>query len=283
MAMIRLSRNLQIAAFIAGLALTWHFYNILVYKPMLKKVKVLAQEKMQLAEELKLINVGEDELQSSRDMYQKQFDELSGLEKTIEELEQALPSRQNMAPLLGQLTSELANVRAEFISIEPTFKKMDEEGNVYDSIEIKVQFYADYAQVIEYLKKIESSNILVAVKKLEMVLDPEVSKKPLVTVEFVTMVSERSEMKAEKEVKPVIEMPVPTSPFYPDTKPYDNRLPGNHRLSMVVWRGGTPVALIDGKLIKEGDVIDNKTLSKIDSKGAWFTEDGVKYYLGIEK
>ncbi|MBI4395319.1 MAG: type 4a pilus biogenesis protein PilO, partial [Candidatus Omnitrophica bacterium] len=197
MAIIRLSRNLQIVVFIAGLVIMWHFYNRLIYKPMVRKVKMLAQEKIQLAEELKLLSVGSGELERNQEMYRRQFEELSSLEQSIDEIEAALPSRKNMAPLLAQLTSELENVKGQFVSIEPTFKKADEEANLYDSAEIKTQFYADYAQVIEYLKKIESSNLLIAVKALEMVLDSDVSKKPLVTIEFMTLISERAGVKEE--------------------------------------------------------------------------------------
>ncbi|MBI4394861.1 MAG: hypothetical protein HY583_01555 [Candidatus Omnitrophica bacterium] len=99
-----------------------------------------------------------------------------------------------------------------------------------------------------------------------------------------TLISERAGVKEEKEQKTLApSLQVPSSPFHPDTKPYDNRLPGDHHLTMVIWRGGTPVALIDGRLLKKGDVIDNKTLTSIESNGVWFAEDGVKFYLGLEK
>ena len=135
-----------------------------------------------------------------------------------------------------------------------------------------------------YLKELEASNLLLGIKKLGMSLDSEVSKKPLVTILFSTLVSNRVKKKEEPKGKPEpIVPPEVSSPFYPEAKPYDRRLPGDHQLSMVVWKGGVPVALIDGKMVKEGSVLDNKTVTKIESDGVWFSEDGVKYYLGIEE
>mgnify|MGYP001567655808 CR=1 FL=1 len=59
--------------------------------------------------------------------------------------------------------------------------------------------------------------------------------------------------------------------------------PVPENVNMVIWKGGKPTALIDGRLVAEGSVIENKTLTKIESDGVWFVEDGVRYYLTLEK
>ncbi|MBI3999261.1 MAG: type 4a pilus biogenesis protein PilO [Candidatus Omnitrophica bacterium] len=280
MVLVKLSRNTQIALLIAGGILMVHFYNQLLYKPLRKEAHVLRAEKMRIQEEIPLLDVKKEETAKVEEMYKKKFEEFSELQKSISALENNLPSKKDMAVLLEQLTSAFGGLKADFVSLEPTLHKAA-EGEPYDSLEIEMQFYADYDRVIAYLKKLEEEPILLSTDKLEMVLDSEVSKKPLVTIYFSTFLSNRAKKQSEK-VEEVVQAPAP-SPFLSGGKPYDNRLPGDHHLTMVVWRGGKTVALVDGKIMKEGSILDNRTLTKIDSDGAWFDEDGVRYYLALEK
>jgi hypothetical protein len=136
--------------------------------------------------------------------------------------------------------------------------------------------------LIDYLKKLESEPIVFSVKRIEMTLDEEISKTPLVTIIFSTFISDRPVKTQEEEKKPVISMPS-ASPFKSESRPYDNTMPGDHRLTMVIWKGGKRTALIDGKLMKEGAVLENKKLDKIESDGVWFIEDGTRYFLALEK
>ncbi len=234
--------------------------------------------------ELAAVNADKDEVAKAEEMYKGRFQEFSGFETKALELEKKLPSRKNMAEPLDQLTSTLEQLGGDFIALEPAFKKAG-EAEFFDSIEIKMQFYADYPLVIEYLKKLEEQSIVFSVKRIDMTLDEEVSKTPLVTILFSTYISDRPRKPQEKEqASDVGLISIPTaSPFKSESKPYDNTLPGDHRLTMVIWKGGKPTALIDGKLVAEGSVIENKKLDKIESDGVWFVEDGIRYYLSLDK
>ncbi|MBI4358695.1 MAG: type 4a pilus biogenesis protein PilO [Candidatus Omnitrophica bacterium] len=280
MTLVKLSRNTQIALFVGMGILTLHFYNQLLYKPLRKEAHALKAEKLRIQEEVSLVDVKREEIPKVEEMYKKRFEEFSELQESIAALENNLPSRKDMAVLLEQLTSAFGGLKADFVSLEPTLHKAA-EGQPYDSLEIEMQFYADYDRVIAYLKKLEEEAILLSIEKLELVLDSEASKKPLVTIYFSTFLSDRVK-KQPKKAEEAVEAPTP-SPFLLGSKPYDNRMPGDHHLTMIVWRGGKAVALVDGKIMKEGSVLDNKTLATIDSDGAWFDEEGVRYYLALEK
>jgi hypothetical protein len=284
MAMTKLSRNTQMVVMIAGGILILHFYNLFFYKPLRKEVRFLSQERTRISNELGTINADKDELAKAEEVYKGHFQEFSQFEAKVLDLETKLPSRKNMAEPLEQLTSTLEELGGEFIVLEPTFKKA-EEAEFFDSIEIKMQFYADYPLVIDYLKKLEEQSIVFSIKKIEMTLDEEVSKTPLVSILFSTFLSDRPGKVAKKEsTSQEGTISIQTeSPFKSESKPYDNTLPGDHRLTMVIWKGGRPTALIDGKLTAEGSIIDNKTLTKIESDGVWFTEEGIRYYLALEK
>ena len=281
MAIAKLSRNTQVIILVAVLIMGLHFYNQFLYKPLRKEGRFLTQEKVRIANELATANADKDELAKAEDLYKARFQEFSEFEAKILDQEKKLPSRKDMAEPLDQLTSSLEDLGGEFIALEPTFKKAG-EAEFFDSIEIKMQFYADYPLVIAYLKRLEEQSIVFSIKRIEMKLDEEVSKIPLVTILFSTYLSDRPG-RTQAKPTPESQMTSTSGPFRSGDKPYDNHLPGGHRLTMVIWSGGKPTALIDGKLLKEGSVLDNKTLEKIESDGVWFVEQGIRYYLGLDK
>ena len=259
-----------------------HLYNQGLYRPLKKETRFLNQEKLKVEGEFPLLRSDKDELARLEEKYKREFEEFSQFEESVTKLEERLPSRKDMAILLEELTKELEDLKGDFVSLEPTLKKAG-EGQYFDSLEIQVRFYADYPRVTEYLEKLEKEPLLLSVKKLEMKLDQEESPKPLVTIAFSTFVSDRATKKPE-EPKQASLISGFKNPFHSETKPYDNRLPGEHHLAMVVWKGGRGVALIDGKLMKENSIIENRKLTKIESNGVWFSdESGVRYYLALEK
>ena len=281
MAVTKLSKNTQMIILIASGLLMAHFYNLFLYQPIGKNKRFLLQEKVRISNELATINADKDELAKAEIIYKEKFQEFSKFEAQVLDLEEKLPSRKNMAEPLDKLTSTLEDLGGEFIALEPTFKKAG-EAEAFDSIEIKMQFYADYPMVVEYLKKLEEASIVFTPKKVEMKLDEEVSKTPLVTIIFSTFISDRAVKTREtQESAPAAE--ASKSPFKSSSKPYDNRLPGDHKLTMVLWKGPKKTALIDGKLMSEGSTLENMTLDKIEADGVWFVEQGIRYYLKLEK
>jgi len=175
-----------------------------------------------------------------------------------------------MSKLLEELTKSLEGTGAKFVSVEPTFHKA-EEGESFDSIEIEMYFQADFQGLISYLENLESSETILGIEGVEL-LTEEDSSTPYVTVYFSTYISDhvRKEDLVEKaptafettEAGTVVKATPSAEPFAADSRPYDQALPGNHTLSMVVWRGGKAVALIDGKVMKEDALFMKKLRRK---------------------
>lgn len=283
MGVTKLSRNTQIVIMIAAGILVLHLYNLFLYKPLDKKMRFLSQEKARIVNELTAISADKDKLAKAEELYKARFQEFAEFEEKVLNLETKLPSRKDMSKPLDRLTLTLEDLGGEFIALEPNFKKAG-EGEFFDSIEIKIQFYADYPLVVEYLKKLEEQSIVFSIKRIQMSLDEEVSKTPLVTILFSTYLSDRpGQAKEEKGKVADTSTALAGSPFKSGAKPYNNTLPGDHRLTMVIWKGGKPTALIDGKLLAEGSILDNKTLTKIESDGVWFSENGTQYRLALEQ
>lgn len=289
MPFIRLSRNAQLALLAAGALVGLHFYIQLVYKPLREELSDLNSRRAELESELPVYEGEAEEVSRLEKVYQERFQQMSKLEETVQGLEQKLPSRKQMASLLDQLTEEFDPRGTDFISVKPTIRKA-EGKELFDLMEIETQFYADYDRAIEYLQKLEGAKLFLEVDKLEMKLDQEESAKPMVAIRFATFLGTQSAFAAEedkaeegKEEPKEVVKPPSASPFHPASKPFDNRLPGDHRLSMVIWKGGKPTALIDGQIMKPGQVLENKQLDEIQSDGVWFKEDGIKYFLPLEK
>lgn len=274
-----MSRRTQIILLAAGVILTLHFYNQLFYRHLAKKTKALKKEKVELAVQPPETGTQREELNRLNELYQGRFREVSERETEVGKLEETLPSRTKMADLLAKLTSALEQSGAGFISLEPTVKKAG-ENEPFDSIAIDVRFYGSFEQTTKYLQAIEDMETLIGVEKIQMTLDEEAAPRPLVDIRFATFLSDRAAVKAEPLKAVEVKLP---EPFHPETKPFDNRLPGDHKLSMIIWNVGKPVALIDGKVMKVGSVLDNKKLVEISADGVWFADNSVRYYLALEQ
>ncbi len=289
MVFIRLSRNAQLILLGVGALVGLHFYIQLVYKPLRAELSDLASRRLELESELPVYQDEAEEVSRLEKVYRERFQQMSKLGEAVQTSEQKLPSRKQMASLLNQLTEEFDPRGTDFISVKPAIRKA-EGKELFDLMEIETQFYADYDRAIEYLQKLEGAKLFLEVQKLEMKLDQETSTKPMVTIRFATFLGTQSafaaeEDKAEEEkAEPKVTVKPPSaSPFHPASRPFDNRLPGDHRLTMVIWKGGRPTALIDGQIMKLGQVLEHKQLDEIHSDGVWFKEDGIKYFLPLEK
>lgn len=289
MPLVRLSRNAQLALLGVGALLAFHFYIQFVYKPLRREISDLASVRANLESEFPAGPSEEDEVLKLEKVYRERFEQTAKLEQSVQALEQKLPSRQQMASLLTQLTEEFDPHGTDFVSIKPTIRKA-EGKELFDMMDIETQFYADYDRAIEYLQKLEGEKLFLQVEKLEMKLDKEESTKPLVTIQFATYLGTQSSSEAVQKEESKTDLKeeelirqLSSSPFHPASKPFDNRLPGDHRLTMVIWKGGKPVALIDGKIMKPGHALDDKNLDEIQSDGVWFKEDGIRYFLPLEK
>ena len=286
MAFVKLSRNTQIALFVGGALLAVHFYFQFLGKPLGKEIRRLQLEKKEIEMEHPDLEVEKGMLERLEVRYKREFERYSKFEEGVRELEANLPSRKDMAGLLEYLTAALEGLGTEFVSLEPTLQKAEEE-EVFDSLNIEMQFYADFSQVIQYLKKLEAAPAILGIQGMELSSDEKVATKPLVTLYFSTFVSDQVRVADLKEqvpppsLTPIPEKPAP-EPFRPEAKPYDNRLPGEHHLSMIVWQGGKSVALIDGKVMKQGSKLGERVLTEIEEEGVWFSENGVTYYLALE-
>jgi Tfp pilus assembly protein PilO len=290
MALIKLSRNMQLALFLGGAVLILHFYNQLLYKPLHSRISLLQLDQLNFEAQIPDQEIEQSDLAALEERYHKRYQEFEEFQDSVKKLEADLPSRNDMSKLLEELTKSLEGTGAKFVSVEPTFHKA-EEGESFDSIEIQMYFQADFQGLISYLENLETSETILGIQGVEL-LTEEDSSTPYVTVYFSTYISDYVRKEDLSEKAPavfettkagVIVKAMPSAePFAADSRPYDQTLPGEHKLTMVVWRGGKAVALIDGKVMKEGSTLDSRKLTLIEEDGVWFSENGLQYYLGLE-
>ncbi len=298
MALIKMSRNTQAALFLGGAILLLHFYNQIFYQPLSRKIRDLKLEKMNLESQIPEGEVGKSELLDLEEHYKKRFEEYGEFERKVRELESKLPSKKEMSALLEQLTTSLEGSKAEFISVEPTFRKAA-EGEPFDSIDIELYFRSDFSELIQCIQNLEKSSTILGIRSVTLEPGEDETKKPSVTVQFSTFISDHAHKEdlltnVEKKKGEKVEgsgknqeaaskkIEAPAEPFKPEAKPYDQRLPGEHKLTMIVWKGKNRVALIDGKVMKEGSRLENRILTEVEEGGVWFSEGGLKYFLALE-
>ena len=92
MALLKLSRNTQIMAFLGGMVLVAHLYFQNLYVPLQKEIRHLRFEKEHVASESPNYEVERIELERMEERYKRAFEEYSEFEEGVRGLEGKLPS-----------------------------------------------------------------------------------------------------------------------------------------------------------------------------------------------
>ncbi|OGW79424.1 MAG: hypothetical protein A3G33_03545 [Omnitrophica bacterium RIFCSPLOWO2_12_FULL_44_17] len=277
---VRMSRNTQAAIILALYAIIFYVFFSNIVKPIEHKKKIIGQETLAIKSELQTVENKREGYNKDQKIYSERYDEFNKMNEEVTQMEDKLPSRKDMAELLEGLTAAFQGLDTKFVSVEPTIAR-SEEGGIADAIHIEVKFYGGYTDVASYLERIEKGKILLGVQSLSMESDSEVNPLPLVTVNLFSILSGHSKVKAKETDAQIV--PPKQDPFLLGNKPRDNTLPGNHQVTMIVWNTKKPVALIDGKIVSVGALIDNKKLVRIERDGVWFSESGTEYVLALSK
>lgn len=267
-------------ALIVGLvaAITISAYFNIVYKPLSRSIsryKIQTKKSINrlkgLQEKLPQLDKQRQNIHFLGSECQKMLDEISKIENT-------LPSKRNVSDLLTEIVQlgsdlEIASVR----------QKLD-EGREYSSIYVEIKFNAPYINTINYLRKIESISPFLVIKELD--ITEEKTKRtrggPEVRLILSSLLGEiaTAEMIRAQEAEPLT---ISRNIFVSKAKPAVKARKIDLKLEGITYNSKNPTAIIDGKVIRIGSVVDDYTVKDIRSDVVVFSDGLEEYMIGVER
>ena len=213
--------------------------------------------------------------------------DMGRLDKKIKKLESELPSENKLPQILGEIIAKAANYNVRFAAIIPEYSK--EKKDIYSSLEVEIQFYAEYDDFANYVKNLEKNPEFFYVKEIELEETKDSHENLLATIVLASLVIDREDQKSSKPDDTVIteeDVDIERSPFTSKHKPLPKNLKDEDKeivLSGVALMGARSTAIINNNFYKIGDVIDNKTITEIRRNSVLLTDGTEEYILTTEK
>ena len=269
----------------------FYLYNQVFYRKLSGKIMTVKADDHNITDQIALlmqqtprgmrnvVNALEADLRSSVRTLDTETNALKSTEANI-------PSQHDMSVLLKQMTDEFEDYNIQFVSLVP--EEIVNSDSQYDSLAIHLKFRSNYQNLMNYVSDLKDKSKFLRINRIEIAADASDTSKPLTSLDLIALISRREAVSvsagepesarttgSQREAAESRERAKKPSFF---ASKGGNNLPGEHKLSMVVYQGGRPVAMIDGKVMKLGSVIEGKRIVAIESDNVQFVDEGGREY-----
>ena len=253
------------------------YFNI-IYKPLARSISRYKFQTTKsknrlggLQEKLPQLDKQRQNIHFLETQCQKMLDEISDIENT-------LPSKNNVSDLLTELVQLGTNLK-----IASVRQKLD-EGKEYSSIYIELKFNAPYTNTINYLRKVESISPFLVIKELDIAEEKTKVTRggPAARLILSSLLGDMStaDMMRAQELEPLA---ISRNIFVSKAKPVVRAKRVDLKLDGITYNSKSPTAIVDGKVVRIGSVIDDYTVKDIRPDSVVF-DDGVdEYIIGVER
>ncbi len=163
---MKIGRNIQSIAISGGMFLVFIGLSVFVLYP---SIKVMMKKRAELSKKQKEVENVSKTIVRGYNQFKREFEKL---EKEYMVLNRKLPKEDYFSKLLNQISEQRKNINVETTEINRKKPVYDEELSVI-RVPIILSMIADYKNLGEYLKALDSIDIAVRVKQLEIVKDPK--------------------------------------------------------------------------------------------------------------
>jgi Tfp pilus assembly protein PilO len=264
------SRTFYLLGMLFGSMLISLYFNH-IFKPSQRKLVSLRKEMVEINK--KLLKVKTDipataDLKAKLDSQEKQ---ILADKKSFRKYEMKLPDKESLPLILKTIFVQTVGYDVDFQYVMPVPEKKD-ETHLFESLQIKLSFFARYYDVVQYLRRLEGALpfikiVQVNVKKLDPDESPDTEKREVLLV-LRTLFSPHKRaqdlfVEDAKRVEPLQldqERDVFVSRLKSEEKPQEEKV---YTLTGVVLNGLKSTAIIDDEVYRIGDAIDNGIVKEI--------------------
>lgn len=249
-----------------------------IFKPTLKSFRELKLRSSELRIQTAGVEAQFSDIEEKRAILEQEKINADNLANELDKNEAKLFSQAQLGELLKKITQDGSSQKLNFLSITP--KKKEAQG-FYFRLPIEVRLSSPYSAFLDYLKELEKVSDVLKVKTVNIELDKAVSENPAVSIMLNTVLSDRP-----SSVPPVKKASVASSAvklFTTEKPPVTEnsaKLEGIE-LKGVIWKGGSPTAIINNMVVGIGSFIGKKKVVEITPEAVILEEGGVSHTLKI--
>ncbi|MFH1797728.1 MAG: type 4a pilus biogenesis protein PilO [Candidatus Omnitrophota bacterium] len=269
--------RIAVTAFAAILGVI--LYYGAVYKPLTGNLLIYKTQTERLTKQFEQIKAQHPEIQAGRERIEEEQNRGAELFEEIEAMEKKLPSKNATARLIAELTR-----LAKDIKIDSIRQKID-KGEEYSRIFVEIRFDAPFSEIVDYIRQVETISPFLKVEELE-ISEPQKRKKEsdslikLVVSSLLGDVPFSEQLKAKETKDGFYEL---RDIFVSKVRPESTKAKIDIKLEGITYNAGIPTAIVGGEVVKEGSVIGEYTLKKIEQDKIILTDGVEEYLIAVER
>lgn len=264
------SRTFYLIGMLVGSLLFSLYFNH-IYKPQQQKLVSLKKKLQEVSEKMRSLKTDIPATADLQIELEEQEKKIRANKKLFRKYEMKLPDNESLPLILKTIFIQTVGYDVDFQYVMPIQEKKD-NAHLFDSLQIKLSFYAQYHDVIQYLRRLEGTlpfiKILqVSIKKLDTDEAGDTNKREVLLV-FRTLFSphKRAQELFIEDARRIAALPLENerevfvSNLKAEEKPKEEKV---YSLSGVVLNGLKSTAIIDDEVYRIGDTIDNGVVKEI--------------------
>lgn len=226
-------------------------------------------------------------------------------DKTIEQMrerlkqeEKHLPIRAELDQVLAQLTNADGKTSVSVVSIKPVDsaknakqksqgKKAAEETSFYPTEIFEIQLLSRFWDLVSYLYRLEQVSPYFGFPSLNIDAVKSKSAYPLVTLQVSTMLNESASENLQdnlifkSDIAPIEKEGEERDPFGVRSISEKDLGEPKFKLTGIIWQGGRKIAIINNEAVREGDQLQNATVTSIGDNKVILKENGFQHELSL--
>lgn len=287
------SRQGRMALLALAIVMIWFVGYVRLYQPGSEKLGRLKSRIHKVEEKIAEMKQQMPDITREQDMLEEKDRMVEALRSQLHEAEQRLPSRQELAPILEQITRSEEGAAVSILAIKPVKENEKEkkrkgeaaEPRFYPLERFEIEMLAGFWELVRYLARLEQVSPYFSFPGLQIFMEKGREGIPKVRLEVATLLLDQFARGIKRES--VFEEDIPKFSYEgAERDPFRAGVEStaaatsseNYKVTGVIWQGGRKVAIINNEVVREGDTLGKnaKVITIGDTKIV--IEEGARQY-----
>lgn len=172
------------------------------------------------------------------------------------------------------------------LGLEPGKEEAKKPFEPYEKFFLEIAGFVSFDDLIAFVEGLEKMPGYLQVRDVKIFLGGERKDKPgfLLTARTLlgTGVGRPPDEKALRELPPLEELEKLPDPFYREAKPLRKAEPAGLTLKGILWNEKKPRALINGKVVEVGDLVEDKKVTSITKDTVTLQQEDTEFLLTVK-
>lgn len=236
-----------------------------IYKPQERELAKLKRKLVSLENEVLEVESEFPDFEEKNELLDQKKTEINKLKKELSSKESQLLSKKNLPELLNVLLEQSPQYLVDFNLVKPV---EGEEDNVYEQLNIEMQFDAGFNGVIDYLERLEKSFQYIQTKGVvissEEAVNEQLGIKLVLSTYLTDYLKDKISLPVIDKTKQTSASAIKRDPFYSADILFTQDVEEQaYQLSGIISQGTQPTAIIDDEVYRVGDYVGDSQVKEI--------------------